>query len=57
MGGHTEDERYVWGLEAPFLRAVDDSRWDLASSNPAENRSWAAGVSLGDACQQLGFRA
>ena len=44
MGGHTEDERYVWGVEAPFLRAVDDSTWDAASSNPAEKRSWAAGV-------------
>ena len=34
MGGHTEDERYVWGVEAPFLRAVDDSslgRWRRAT--------------------------
>jgi len=55
MGGHTEDERYVWGLEAPFLRAVDDSRWDLASSNPAEKRSWTTGVPWATLAQRLGF--
>ena len=55
MGGHTEDERYVWGQEATFLRAVDDSRWDLASSNPAEKRSWAAGVSWPTLAAKLGF--
>jgi SpoIID/LytB domain protein len=55
MGGHTEDERYVWGVEAPWLRAVDDSRWDLASSNPAEKRSWAKGVSWGTLAGRLGF--
>ena len=55
MGGHTEDERYVWGVEAPFLRAVDDSRWDLASSNPAEKRSWAVGFSWGTLAAKLGF--
>ncbi len=56
MGGHTEDERYVWGLEAPWLRAVDDSRWDLASSNPAEKRAWAAGTSWGALAARLGFQ-
>jgi hypothetical protein len=55
MGGHTEDERYVWGVEAPFLRAVDDSRWDLASSNPPEKRSWAVGFSWGQVARKLGF--
>lgn len=55
MGGHTEDERYVWGQEATFLRAVDDSRWDLASSNPAEKRSWATGVSWARLARKLGF--
>jgi SpoIID/LytB domain protein len=55
MGGHTEDERYVWGVEAPFLRAVDDSAWDAASSNPAEKRSWAVGVSWASLAARLGF--
>lgn len=55
MGGHTEDERYVWGVEAPFLRAVDDSRWDLASSNPTDKRSWAKAVSWSTVASRLGF--
>ena len=55
MGGHTEDERYVWGVEAPFLRAVDDSRWDLASSNPADKRSWARAFSWSQVASRLGF--
>ena len=55
MGGHTEDERYVWGVESPFLRAVDDSRWDLASGNPAEKRSWAKGMSWSTLAGRLGF--
>ena len=55
MGGHTEDERYVWGVEASFLRAVDDSAWDAASSNPAEKRSWAVGVSWASLARKLGF--
>ncbi len=55
MGGHTEDERYVWGVEAPFLRAVDDSAWDAASSNPAKNRSWAVGISWSALAGKLGF--
>ena len=55
MGGHTEDERYVWGVEAPWLRAVDDSAWDLASSNPPQNRSWAKGFTWGRLAKKLGF--
>ena len=55
MGGHTEDERYVWGVEAPFLRAVDDSAWDAASSNPADKRSWAVGVTWATLAARLGF--
>jgi len=57
MGGHTEDERYVWGLEASWLRAVDDSRWDLASSNPPENRAWARTFAWGTLAAKLGFTA
>jgi stage II sporulation protein D len=55
MGGHTEDERYVWGVEAPFLRAVDDSRWELASSNPADKRSWGKAFSWSAVASRLGF--
>jgi hypothetical protein len=55
MGGHTEDERYVWGVDSPFLRAVDDSRWDLASSNPSDKRSWAKAFSWSTLAQRLGF--
>jgi SpoIID/LytB domain protein len=55
MGGHTEDERYVWGVDSPFLRAVDDSRWDLASSNPADKRTWAKAFSWATLAQRLGF--
>ena len=55
MGGHTEDERYVWGVESSFLRAVDDSAWDAASSNPAEKRSWATGLSWRRLADRLRF--
>ena len=55
MGGHTEDERYVWGVDSPFLRAVDDSRWDLASSNPSDKRAWAKAFSWSTLAQRLGF--
>jgi stage II sporulation protein D len=53
FGGFSEDERYVWGVYAPFLRSVDDSRWDKASDNPY--RSWSSGFSWGSAAQRLGF--
>jgi len=55
VGGSSEDERYVWGVDAPFLRAVDDSRWEEASSNPAANRSWAKGFSWSTLASRLGF--
>ena len=55
VGGHSEDERYVWGVDAPFLRAVDDSRWEQASSNPAADRSWAKGFSWSTLANKLGF--
>jgi stage II sporulation protein D len=41
-GGWSEDSRYVWGTDTPYLKAVDDSRWDAASDNPY--RSWAVGT-------------
>jgi stage II sporulation protein D len=55
VGGHSDDERFVWGVETPFLRAIDDSRWELASSNPAANRSWAKGFSWATLASKLGF--
>jgi SpoIID/LytB domain protein len=55
VGGHSEDERYVWGVDSPFLRPVDDSRWELASDNPAANRSWAKAFSWGTLASKLGF--
>jgi stage II sporulation protein D len=55
VGGHSEDERFVWGVDQPFLRAVDDSRWEQASTNPATNRSWAKGFSWTNLASKLGF--
>jgi SpoIID/LytB domain protein len=55
MGGYTEDERYVWRVDTPFLRPVDDSTWDAASTNPASKRSWAAGFSWSTLASRLGF--
>ena len=55
MGGHTEDERYVWGVGSSTLQAVDDSAWDAASSNPAAKQSWAAGFSWAALAARLGF--
>ena len=43
------------GVETPSLRAIDDSRWELASSNPAANRSWAKGFSWATLASKLGF--
>jgi stage II sporulation protein D len=55
VGGHSDDERYVWGVDTPYLRAVDDSRWELASSNPAADRSWATAFSWSTLASKLGF--
>ena len=37
--------------------SIDDSRWELASSNPAANRSWAKGFSWSTLASKLGFRS
>ena len=55
VGGHSEDERFVWGVDTPFLRGVDDSRWEQASSNPPADRSWAKGFSWTTLASKLGF--
>jgi SpoIID/LytB domain protein len=54
FGGYSEDKRYVWGGGAvSYLRTLDDSVWDKASSNP--NRSWARGFTLAELATKLGF--
>jgi stage II sporulation protein D len=45
-GGHSESSAFVFGGALPYVQPVDDSRWDLASSNPL--RRWAAGFSAAD---------
>jgi SpoIID/LytB domain protein len=54
-GGHSENRAYVYGSQGGYgyLRTVDDSRWDLASSNP--RRSWAVNFSPSDLAKKLGF--
>ncbi len=52
-GGHGEDDSYVWGGKAAYIRPIDDSRWDAASSNPY--RAWSAGFSLAEVASKLGF--
>ena len=42
-GGYSESGRFSFGGDVAYLRPVDDSRWDLASSNPY--RTWATSVS------------
>jgi stage II sporulation protein D len=42
-GGHSESGLFAFGGNSPYLKPVDDSRWDLASDNPY--RSWSVGVS------------
>ncbi|WP_108664053.1 cell wall-binding repeat-containing protein [Euzebya rosea] len=50
-GGHSESSRFVFGGELPYVQPVDDSRWDLASSNPL--RRWTAAFTA----DELGSRA
>ena len=52
-GGWSEDYRYVYGTYVPYLRAVDDSAWDQASSNPY--RAWAQGRTLGSLAATFGL--
>ncbi len=56
FGGNSEDRRYVWGGTTlfPQLQSIDDSRWDMASSNPAKNRSWAKGFTRAQVARALG---
>lgn len=42
-GGISESTAFVFGTALPYSAPVDDSRWDLASTNP--RRRWAQAVS------------
>lgn len=57
FGGRSEDRRYVWGGSTVFpqLQSIDDSRWDMASSNPARKRSWAKGFTRDQVARALGL--
>ncbi|HUG83334.1 MAG TPA: cell wall-binding repeat-containing protein [Euzebya sp.] len=50
-GGHSESARFVFGGDLPYVQPVDDSRWDLASTNPL--RRWTLAITAG----QLGEAA
>ncbi len=50
-GGHSESSAFVWGGSVSYLSAVDDSRWDLASSNP--HRSWSASFTAAELGRRL----
>jgi stage II sporulation protein D len=51
-GGHSEDYAYVYGTTGfGYLKGIDDSRWDLASSNPY--RTWTAGYTWADLAKRF----
>lgn len=54
-GGRSESRAYVYGSQGGYgyLTSVDDSRWDLASSNPY--RSWATSFTPSDFARRVGF--
>jgi stage II sporulation protein D len=54
-GGRSESRAYVYGDQGGYgyLTSVDDSRWDLASSNPY--RSWAKAFTPEEFAAALGF--
>ncbi len=43
VAGWSEDARFSFGGSLPYLVPVDDSRWEMASSNPSYLRSWTVG--------------
>lgn len=45
-GGISESTEFVFGTALPYSRPVDDSRWDLASTNP--RRRWAQAVTAAE---------
>lgn len=57
-GGQSESVEYVWGNPSPaYIAPVDDSRWEMASDNPEERRSWAVGFTWSELAEKLGFEA
>lgn len=50
--GISESSQFVFGTDVPYLRPVDDSRWELASSNP--NRTWSVSFSAEEIGRALG---
>lgn len=54
FGGRGEDVRYVYRSTGyPYLRAIDDSRWDAAGGS--RDRSWERGFSLATTARVFGF--
>ena len=54
MGGYTENRQYVYGRYGiTYLQAVDDSRWENASTDP--NRQWSKGFTRTDFAKRFGF--
>jgi stage II sporulation protein D len=51
-GGASESGAFVFGIDRPYLRSVDDSRWDLASDNPS--RTWSVAFSADELGSKLG---
>lgn len=45
-GGISESTEFVFGTALPYSQPVDDSRWDLASTNP--RRRWAQATSAAE---------
>jgi stage II sporulation protein D len=56
VGGHSEDYAYVYGGSGvSYLHGIDDSRWDLASSDP--NRTWVSGYTWADLAAKFGMQS
>jgi len=54
-GGRSENKPYAWGGESvSYLSAIDDSRWDMASDNPAGRRAWAVGLTFAQVAERVG---
>ena len=54
-GGRSESRAYVYGSQGgyDYLASIDDSRWDLASTNPY--RAWAKAFTPQEFAAALGF--